>query len=1663
MQIQQRELSVRQRAVSFLLAILMILMGIPSSLTSTLADGPMGGGLSGYNSGRNNVLTNVSVSFYDSKFHAIAEADSGELFYLSVQLAGNNVNEPFGKDNFRLEISDNNLLLPNFAGNGFKDGAVYNGFTLHYDEATGKRYLDYDIRNGDTKMIRLQAKFANGITPDGLKETVKLIQTSSGKTISNTITANSNLAWNQNKSQDKNMLSGDALKTRTTVNYTLSASPNNSNKSKGAWWASGLHFIDELKIPEGSGIVAEYDLEKALKATGFTYKIISATSPFEFYLYSKDKSKDMDSVNILLPVTYKYADNVDTDKVEGSVTVINDLNVSVKGIGEGVTEDGEEDDNEKYYHPVGNSNVSLVVNEPTKKQAKFSITKDSETKSLDYDKADLWDEAKTKGDEKTSKEIEYTIIVENTGEAEGDITLVENPAKGITITGVESTNNNVVFNSSDNTITVGKLKENESVKISVKATITTSSGGTFTNYVYEDGNKGNGDSHDITVDKKEPNISSYKTGWVGSSDTVTDITSYQENDDICYSIVIENTGTLKKDVLVSDDLSTVSKSNGVTWNEDVSIVTINEQGTEVNSTEKLADNEYSKTFTVEPKQKITITFSGKVNQNCTDTKLENTAKVDGKDKTATLKKATPSFNVTKTINSPSDSNLDNSKTDENQRVEYEVVIENTGVLVLDTSKIVIDETPDNGITLDTVSVNLEKTVLTGKDEVTSNDVGAEWVDSTKKAIKLTNLDSLKKGDKVVLTVTADVRVDGNTKKYTNTVGVRYGDVSKESNPPAILYAKDPPKNWDVKKEIISVEGEDVDEDTTIAKDDVIAYQVTITNNDDSTIKNLQLYDYGAMLYFRQTETGTDETVLKAPYYNPHIVSSTQEDINNNKDNFVISNVAAVSSGWSQINLVIENLNLKKGENVVIQYTATAGGNTNNDVKWTTNLTGIKNGNGNTSYKADQFSDGNVYNYVAAAEATPKTGNDGQNNGWEEKPENGYNKEDIVYLPVNTGATTQLNLTKNNVGNSTLDLTDMTEQDIKNAEFWYNLEATGSGNDYENYQLIITDTFPDGMELVKNSVKVWYTGNKWDNYDKEIEVENPDINDKETGKLKISFNSKIKFSGNAGENYQDNIKVKYALKFTDEKAKELAELISTAETGAIRFKNEAILTVVEGGKKGKDRPTSPTSAIVSVTKVPPAPGFAKKAIASFAGTNMQEDGVQFSRVENGYITAGDSLIWDLVVYNGDGKSNCADLKLENATITDIIPGVYEYKKIISKGVYKLQKFETEDGINYDYSRGIDGTETASDVKALFTALEPGNSTVSIGEYQNGMITLNGTLSANECVVIRVLTTIKDGQETEGVITNKGYLTTDKEYSQNAVVAGEPKGKEIWNYANYNIVGLTTESWKTINYKNEGHTGDPHTDPKTDTGYSREATHNYVQGMQGEKVTYELHIKNTSPQNLESWTIIDRLPYVGDVGLVSGFERDSAFGVMMGEISKITVGGEELAKSDYEVSYSTDKTTVLTEYSKDWLRGTSGEMQWSSKQTDSTIDFRVAFVKNENTIVEPGEEIVITFTGYVPAYVANTGEDNIAWNSFAYAYQCPSIFGDDYVMVAEPAKVGVWVEQPDNTITITINKTSDTAGTFYFALFDTADATGNRLSDVISITIPAGINFYESRIG
>jgi len=559
---------IKRRAVSMLIAVAMVLMSLPASLIGPLkaSSFPFPWGWPGMFGP--NVLTNVSVSFYDSKFKAIDEVESGKLFYLSVQLSGNNVNHPNLDDVFRLEITDSNLLLPNFSGNGFVDGAEYNGFTLHVRE-DGTRYLEYSIKNGDTKMIRLQAKFANGTTPDDTTNTVKLVQATTGRSVSNTITVDSTAGWTQSKSESTSHLSGDAVKDGATVEYTLSASSTVGSKTTGAWWAKEIHFQDSLSGYEP--LTAEVgDIEAAIKAAGFTDYKINSTEPgnIDFVVYSNDESKEMGNVNVKVPVKF-----TGTAPDEG-LTVKNEVDVKMTLI------------NDTEEKPVGSSEVELEITAPTpppEPAPSFTLEKSVDVTQVAYE------EMSGDGEEKTVN-VEYTIKVANNGNADGTITLTEHPGTGITL------------DAAGQEFEAGKevtLAAGEEKTFTFSGTITASGAGSFGNRISGGNLSANANTN---VTKKEARINASKSGYVNEEGN----NWFSVGDTVYYTITIKNEGELDKTVEVEDPAPAGVEEWTQTTGLDLSAVNVPAGET------------------------VEIRFEGKVAASAGDS-IQNTAKVDGKD------------------------------------------------------------------------------------------------------------------------------------------------------------------------------------------------------------------------------------------------------------------------------------------------------------------------------------------------------------------------------------------------------------------------------------------------------------------------------------------------------------------------------------------------------------------------------------------------------------------------------------------------------------------------------------------------------------------------------------------------------------------------------------------------------------------------------------------------------------------------------------------------------------------------------------------------------------------------------------------------------------------------------------------------------------------------
>ena len=1544
----------RTRVISVLLAVLMIVTCLPSMLFPVSADnnGRSGGPL---------VLTNASVEFRDSKYNPIDEVDTGDVFYLMSTISGNNVNE--GEvDSYRIEITDKNLLLPNFAGNGFRDGAVYNGYILHVN-SDGSRYIAFDIDNGQTKQVRLQAKFQNGKTPGGTISTVKIVQDSTGKNASSTITARAKRQWSASKSEDRNALTAAQLAAGTTVNYTLSASANNASKKNGVEWVQSLKFEDTISLSEmtftgGAQTAVENAVKSAVAAAGYTAGNLSveaidgtSTAKISFTVDSKNTNAEMSAVklNVALPL------NSSTVKMNGTADgkVTNSLTVSGKPYGDDAS-----------YSTIGGNSVELKVSAP--QGPKFSIGKTVQNGKAYYVKGDT---------------VEFEISASNTGDAAGDITLTDTVPDGMTLVSITAADGTV----SGNSVTFQNVAAGATVTAKVVCKVSKDQTANLTNEVTDGKNTAK-----ATISVKEDKAvieTPVKSGYVTYNGKDLGRKYYPgiAGQTATYTISVTNSGAKDaKDVPV-EDLSLSKNLENMTCTVD-----------------GVTKTPFPDKIDVPAEKTVQITVTGTIKDGVNG-EISNIATVDGKSSNEV--KFTPDtpkaqLGITKTAD------VGNYTFGTAKDVVYTITVTNNGEA--DAENVKIEDILPDGMTFRENSGAYG--ILTLSDDTTENITSVDT-----KTLTAGGTITVPKGKSITLTVYANVEDSATAAALTNTAKVYEGAEVKGTATHTIYGGEDLSK-YSLQKKIIAVNGIQADDTTEIVNGDKLTYQATFTNKGTTTMENLYLYDYGTTLKWEASD------VLKVVAINGNASDSRIQTVTVEQDN-------RSHGGYAAETFNIMGIKLAAGESVTVEYVVLANDVTNNN-DYNHEKNGIQGFGGiydlNNSALMQTLSafetkfgtQRGVYNYTAVGGLTV--------NEHGNKTVTWY-AHDMILNPVsNTVFEAKKSLT--NSADKTTNIVDMKAANLEQKKFSYSLALSGSNNDYAGKTIVVEDTLPDGMEYVPDSV----TAN---------DTALSGIQATQVGQtLTFTFVSTEKFANQWGS----GVKLTYQAKLTADKAQELAN--STAKKVTLTNTLSKV-TVVEGRDDGSDRVILPNSKVdISFTKTTPAPGFAKLAVASFAGQTYDDTAVQ--PVGNGYITAGDTLIWQTVLYNGRGDStDVADLKLDGVTLTDNLPATYQ--------------FSNETGLQMTYqvldlTHNGDGSSTFQ-VNDKTGLLEGGTKVPDTAYKIDGskliisVDKLAAKLAKNKCIVFQFATTVKDGQESEGVITNTGYATIDQPFTAEDTVAGEKRDNQIWSYANYNIVGLTTESWKTITYTNQNHTGTPHTDPATDTGYSREPTHNYVQGMQGEDVTYELHIKNNSPVALENMTIIDRLPYVGDLGLVSGYERFSAFGVKLKSIDSVMVGGTDVIDKTAR-SYSTDKTSVLNEYSKDWL-GQNDVMNWTNIKSDDTVDFRIQL---QDTTVKVGEEVVVTVKATVPSYVAKTGEENIAWNSFAYSYQNPDILGDT-VMVAEPAKVGVWVQTPDTTVDVTVNKTLTEAetkdATFYFALFTDENYT-TRLSDVISATIPAG---------
>ncbi|MBP3761096.1 MAG: DUF11 domain-containing protein [Ruminococcus sp.] len=517
-----------------------------------------------------NVMTNATVVFKDSDGTPITEAESGEAFKMVLTISANN-STLNGKSTYRFEVPDN-ILLTNFRGNGFVDGMKYNGYTLHYNAATGERYVEFSIKNGATETIQLSGKFANGITEDGTTATVKVVDPLTLRSNSSTIKAKAKSDWTDDKTTSETLIETKDFANKT-ISFNLSASSAGSAASTGVYWADHIAFTDTLQLPAGLTFKSEEALSSALSISGVTIESITLsgndTAVIKWTTENANKENgvpvaEMDSFSSVAQLDLSCI-NVSDSFESGSIK--NTLGAEVFGY------------NSKSGTALSDKSASVPIKSSVEDVSDLKKELDSISSGKSYAMA---------GDT-----VRFHITNTNTGgKAVSDFVITETPDASLESPEFEDNGSTAAVTFEGNSIKVASFGAGE--KIDVYVTYTVKEGtaeGSIPNTVKN--------SKDFSSTAHVP-VKETKTDFsiVKNADTSV-ITSGTEKD-VNYRIIVSNTGTTKLTGLKLTDVLT-----GNVKGADIKSITVSD-GTSVADTDLSDDLEEITLKDLEPEQSVTV-------------------------------------------------------------------------------------------------------------------------------------------------------------------------------------------------------------------------------------------------------------------------------------------------------------------------------------------------------------------------------------------------------------------------------------------------------------------------------------------------------------------------------------------------------------------------------------------------------------------------------------------------------------------------------------------------------------------------------------------------------------------------------------------------------------------------------------------------------------------------------------------------------------------------------------------------------------------------------------------------------------------------------------------------------------------------------------------------
>lgn len=469
-----------------------------------------------------------------------------------------------------------------------------------------------------------------------------------------------------------------------------------------------------------------------------------------------------------------------------------------------------------------------------------------------------------------------------------------------------------------------------------------------------------------------------------------------------------------------------------------------------------------------------------------------------------------------------------------------------------------------------------------------------------------------------------------------------------------------------------------------------------------------------------------------------------------------------------------------------------------------------------------------------------------------------------------------------------------------------------------------------------------------------------------------------------------------------------------------------------------------------------PGLTKTAYAY-----LEEAGNSI-KYESNSAHPGAHLIWKLRIDNKK-DTNGTGLAMSKYTLTDLLPKGYIYTKnqtyensYTEGGHIKYPDNMAEpfnQGKFVKYTLQSDGSYVTSYIEPNADGITFNDNTTTLEWQFDGSQNKDLVLNAGDYMEFTVLTECSDTNKPSGVFYNKAILESNGRYYEDTVTVGTVEDGNITDGDSFSINTIVTSgqiSVQTAEETNKVNGDDPD---------------NIASAVAGETVRYTMTVRNDDgTQDLTNLTVINRLPYVGDSGVIVSGQRGSEFNVTYKDSLKIVVKSSDgtekktLTASQYDLTtYSGDASKTFEEFGDDWTdKNAEG---WTSEWNDSTKLVRIQL--GSGVVLSKGEYIEISYDAKLP----NQGseKDQVAWNGFAYHY---TGVGKDTDMAAEPKSVGV--ELPKNiTLTgkITVKKVFaldsgiETTKTFWISIYDGKYGEGGNKLETKSVDVTTSGNLKK----